>query len=92
MCVYISHTDAETATNGVDYIHQDIVPQQVIFEDGDSTTKTFTITLIDDVEPELAEQFTIVLSNPSGGSALIDPDAVSYLEPYLYRAFSPDLI
>ena len=89
--VCISHTDAETATNGVDYIHQDIVPQQVIFEDGDSNTKTFTITLIDDVEPELAEQFTIVLSNPSGGSALIDPDAVSYSEPYLYHAFFPIL-
>ena len=54
-----------------------IPPQEVVFEDGDSVTKTFTISLTDDTEPEIAEQFTIVLSNPPGGSALIDPDAVS---------------
>ena len=51
--------------------------QEVVFEDGDSATKTFPITLNDDVEPELAEYFTVTLSNPPGGSALIDPDAVS---------------
>ena len=68
-------TGGESATDGVDYTG--LVPQEVVFEDRDSATKTFPITVIEDVEPELAEQFTVVLSNPPGGSALIDPDSVS---------------
>lgn len=65
----------EAAIVGVDYTG--LVLQEVVFEDGDSTTKTFPISVIDDEEPELDEQFTVVLSNPPGGSALINPDAVS---------------
>jgi hypothetical protein len=63
----------KSATDGVDYIG--LAPQEVVFEDGDSVTKTFSISLTDDMEPEIAEHFTVVLSNPPGGSALIDPDA-----------------
>lgn len=65
----------ESAIAGVDYTG--LVLQEVVFEDGDSATKTFPISVIDDEEPELDEQFTVVLSNPPGGSALINPDAVS---------------
>lgn len=65
----------ESATAGVDYIGLSL--QEVVFDDGDSATKTFLISVTDDEEPELDEQFTVVLSNPPGGSALINPDAVS---------------
>lgn len=70
-----ANTDMESATDGIDYTG--LVLQEVVFEDGDSTAKTFPINVIDDGEPELDEQFTVVLSNPPGGSALINPDAVS---------------
>ena len=72
----IAVTGAELAADGVDYVG--LPPQEFIFEDGDSVTKIFTITLNDDLEPEIAEHFTVVLSNPPGGSALIDPTAVSH--------------
>ena len=49
-----------------------------MFEDGDSVDKIFSISLSDDIEPEIDEVFTVVLSNPPGGSALIDPNAVSH--------------
>ena len=75
MC-FSSIAGREPATDGVDYAG--IAPREVIFEDGDSETKTFTIRLINDAEPEIAEYFTVILSNPPGGSALIDPDAVSH--------------
>ena len=58
----------------------------MVFEDGDMTAKTFVIGLTDDADPELAEQFTVVLSNPPGGSALIDPESVSlgsHSRPYI---------
>ena len=71
----LTSSDAELATDGVDYIG--LAPQEVVFEDGDTTAKTIFISVIDDAEPELAEQFTVVLLNPPGGSALIDPEAVS---------------
>ena len=67
------------ATDGVDYTG--LALQEVVFEDGDLATKTFVIPVADDAEPELDEQFTVVLSNPPGGSALIDPSAVSYYSP-----------
>ena len=75
---------AVLATDGVDYIHIGLVPQEVVFEDGDSAIKTFSITLIDDTEPELDEQFTVVLSNLPAGTALIDPDAVSCMYVYIH--------
>ena len=74
MTKYIFPAGGEPARDGVDYTG--LVLQEVVFEDGDTTTKTFPILLNDDVEPELDEYFTVTLSNPPGGSALIDPDAV----------------
>ena len=74
----------ESATDGMDY--SGIPPQEFVFEDGDAETKIFFIALTDDTEPEVAEQFTVVLSNPPGGSALIDPGTVSItisLSPYV---------
>ena len=38
--------------------------------DGDTTDRTITIAIIDDVLPEPAESFSIALSNPSGGMIL----------------------
>ena len=51
----------------------------MVFEDGDMAAQTFVIPVIDDADSEVAEQFTVVLSNPPSGSALIDINAVSYL-------------
>lgn len=38
--------------------------------DGDTTPKTFPVTIVDDANPEPSEAFTVVLSNPTGGAAL----------------------
>ena len=53
--------------------------QEVVFENGNMAAQTFVIPVIDDTDPEVAEQFTVVLSNPPSGSALIDISDVSYL-------------
>ena len=78
----ISSAGSEPATDGVDYTG--LPPREVVFEDGDSVTKIFSISLTDDTEPEIDEYFTVVLSNPPGGSALIDPNAVSHTLKHLH--------
>lgn len=75
MAFFFAHAGSLVATDGVDYTG--LGSQEVVFEDGDMTPRTFVIELTDDTDPELAEQFTVVLSNPPGGSALIDPESVS---------------
>lgn len=41
--------------------------------DGDKTTKSFSIPLVDDTVAEPDENFTVILSNPTGGAVLAIP-------------------
>ena len=72
--LYLLSAGSLLATDGEDYTG--LLPQEVVFEDGDTTTKIYVISITDDADPELAEQFTVTLSNPPGGTALIDPESV----------------
>lgn len=56
-----------TATAGSDYTGDS---GTVFFADGDMADKTFTVSITDDAVPEGAENFTITLSNPTGGASI----------------------
>ncbi len=58
-----------SATAGADY---GVSTGTLNFADGE-TTKTFTIPLVNDSEPEFPETFDVVLSNPTGGAVLDAP-------------------
>ena len=64
------------ATSGVDFVP---LSQELVFGDGE-TTRFMTVTIIDDNLSEGAEEFSVVLSEPPGGAAVIDPQAVSSFE------------
>ena len=61
------------ATDGVDY---QSLNQELTFENGVSQL-LMSVNIMDDALPEGAEDFSIVLSAPTGGMALIDTNAVS---------------
>jgi hypothetical protein len=59
--------DGGTATAGADYT---IVPVTLLWADGETGNKTFTITILDDVLSEGNETISLSLSNPTGGASL----------------------
>ena len=60
-------TSAGSATSGLDYNEASGV---VSWADGDSASKTFTVTIIDDLLNENDETVNLALSNPTGGASL----------------------
>lgn len=68
----------QTQANGLATAGADFVPlnQELVFGDGE-TTKTLTVSIIDDDVSEEAEGFSVALIEPPGGAAIIDPLAVS---------------
>ena len=68
-----------TEANGLATAEADFVPlnQELVYSDGE-TTKFVMVTIIDDDDPEEAEGFSVVLSEPPGGAAIINPQAVSF--------------
>jgi uncharacterized protein YhjY with autotransporter beta-barrel domain len=60
-------TQDGTATAGEDYV---AASGTVSWADGDGADKTVTITLLEDTEQEQAEDFLVVLSNPTGNATL----------------------
>ncbi len=56
-----------TATAGSDYT---TVNQSVMFNDGESGSKTIEVTILEDDAAESSETFTVTLSAPQGGAAL----------------------
>ena len=71
--VLLQTLDSGLATSEADYQPINV---EFVFESGISQLQ-MSINIIDDVIPETAEDFSIILSTPSGGVALIDPNAVS---------------
>ena len=66
-------TTAGTATSGSDY---DDNSGTLSWADGDTTDKTFTVAIKDDVLNELNETINLNLSNPTGGAALGNASSV----------------
>jgi len=63
-------TSDGTATAGSDYI---ATSGTLEWDDGDTESKTFTVEIIDDSEPESDETFFVSLSNPTGCAELGEP-------------------
>ncbi len=63
-----------TATAGSDY---GVVSGTLAFADGE-TSRTFTVTLLDDALVEADETFTLTLSSPGGGAVLGSPAAAVF--------------
>jgi hypothetical protein len=61
-----------TATSPADYLS---AGGTLNWADGDTTPRTFQVTIVDDAVPEPSEAFTVNLSNPTGGATL-GPNAV----------------
>ncbi|NNJ78923.1 MAG: cadherin-like domain-containing protein [Xanthomonadales bacterium] len=57
-----------TAEAGSDYTR--ILSTIVTFADGDTTSKSINVTIIDDSDPEVSEAFTVDLASPTGGASL----------------------
>ena len=76
----VTRTGGSFGSVTVDYATNDgdaIAPEDytntsntITFANGDSTAKTITIPIVDDSNYELTENFTVTLSNPSGGATL----------------------
>jgi len=64
-------TSDGTATAGSDYT---ATSGTLEWDDGDTESKTFTVPITGDSEPESDETFSISLSNPTGCAELGDPD------------------
>jgi uncharacterized delta-60 repeat protein len=60
-------TASGSATDGVDFTG---VSGTLTWDDRDSSTKTFVIPIIDDTAGEFDEDFTVALTNPTGGASL----------------------
>ena len=60
-------TQAGTAAAGADYTATDGV---LSWADGDSASKSFDVTTINDTDEESDESFTVTLSNPTGGTTI----------------------
>ena len=71
--VRLSTVQSGSAVENVDYQSVDM---ELRFSDGE-TEKSASLTIIEDNTPEIEESLSLVLSNPSGGVALVDPLAVS---------------
>lgn len=71
--VRVSTVQSGSAVEGVDY---QPVDQELSFRDGE-TERSVGLTIIEDNTPEIEEDLSLTLSNPSGGVALVDPQAVS---------------
>ena len=58
---------------------QDYTPTfgTLMWADGDGASKTFTVTIIDDLLVELSETVNLALSNPTGGAALGTPNTAT---------------
>jgi len=63
-------TSNGTATAGSDYT---AASGTLNWADGDSASKTFTVTVANDLVPESNETITLTLSNPTGGATLASP-------------------
>ena len=64
------------ATPGADFVP---LSQELVFGDRE-TSRTVTVSIIDDDVSEEAEGFSVMLVEPPGGAAIIDPQAVSCLQ------------
>jgi uncharacterized repeat protein (TIGR01451 family)/uncharacterized repeat protein (TIGR02543 family) len=61
-----------TATQGDDYTS---VHGTLVWEDGDTSNKTFAVPIKNDIDPETNETINLTLSNPTGGATINAPDA-----------------
>ena len=59
-----------SASPGSDYV--DVEPGRLSWADGDATARTVVVRLVEDVDEELAEQFEIRLSSPTGATLADD--------------------
>ena len=62
----------DSAIAGEDY---EAASGELIWEDGDSSTKSFSISLIDDAVGDPGESFTVVLSGATGGAVIGDTNS-----------------
>jgi len=68
LAVVVAPNDDLAAEEGADYTAP--VDRQIIFPAGDSTPRSLTFAITDDVEAELDETISLELSAPSGGATL----------------------
>src|SRR5689334_18370160 len=66
-------TADDSATAGSDYSP---VIATLVWGDGNASSKTINIPIIDDNIFELRERFSVTLSNPTGGAVIQDPNPV----------------
>ena len=59
-----------SASPGADYVAAE--PGELVWADGDATARTIVVPLIEDSEEEIAEQFEIRLSSPTGATLADD--------------------
>ncbi|MEM1180403.1 MAG: alpha/beta hydrolase fold domain-containing protein [Acidobacteriota bacterium] len=67
-------TRAGTATSGVDFSPLEL---DLTWPDGDVEPRTVNVDLIDDGQVEGPETFSLQLSNPTGGAALVSPSTLT---------------
>ena len=65
-------TSNGTATAGADYAATN---ETLTWTDGDSSNKTFTVSITNDALDEANETFTVTLTNPTGGASLGSPSS-----------------
>ncbi|MEM9292394.1 MAG: alpha/beta hydrolase fold domain-containing protein [Acidobacteriota bacterium] len=64
---------------GTAALNADFVPVEVdlVWPDGDVEARTVTVNLVDDNQVEEPESFTVRLTNPTGGAALVAPSTLT---------------
>ena len=67
-------TSNGTALSGTDYT---TASGTLTWLDGDATNKSFTVTIINDLDVESAETVTLTLSNPTGGAGIAGTNPVT---------------
>jgi hypothetical protein len=73
--VTVDYTTVDgTAVAGTDYT---ATTQKLTFADGETTSKTFPVAIIDDAIIKADRMFTATLSNPGGGATIGTPDTES---------------
>ena len=82
---------AGTATEGVDYQNFPVSPMVFTWADGDRTSKTGSITILDDALVEADETIQLTMANATGSAVIGTPSAVAVILDDEVKAGSVDL-